>query len=317
MPFGAIGRTLSQQRIRTLGKDANFSTSDSTSISEDTFGYTGGNQTFSISSNVSIPTPKINRASAKAYAVDVEVKAWGASGGGGGSNCFGPVNTCGGNGGFVDASEAMYKQVLGNLKTLGQANVTIPGAFARSWNVVVGEGGLQGRSRQNFGGGGGCPGNRESRSGGGASWIATTYPTTAAPQLLVVAGGGAGSGRSIGGSGGADGQGPGGPGTGGGASFLQGNNGDGPDGSGGGGGFSGGTGGGGDGGDCRGLGGAGGTSYISPALTDINTNGITNQTPGSGTTVTWSNDPDYANSAGQGTTGAGQPGRVVVKVSYG
>lgn len=316
MPFGAIGRTLSQQRIRTLGKDANFGSDQNSSLSENIFNYTGGNQTFSIQSQVSIPNPNINKASAKAYAVDVRFKAWGASGGGGGSNCFGPVTTAGGNGGFVDAQESMYKRVVGNLKILGNTNINIPGTYARTWNVVVGEGGLQGRSRQSFGGGGGCPGGRESRSGGGASWVATNYPTSSSPQLLLVAGGGAGSGRSIGGSGGGPAaQGPGGSGTGGGGSFLQGNNGSAPDGSGGGGGFTGGSGGGGDGGDCRGLGGAGGTSYVGPSLSTVNTNGITNQTPGNGSTVTWNTDPDYANSAGQGSTGGGQPGRVVVKIA--
>jgi len=319
MPLGAIGRKFSQNPIRTLGKDRSFVGVTTTTASSSTFGYNGSSQTYTISSS-GIPLGSgsgIVRRNVIAYSLNLNIKAWGASGGGGTSNCFGSVTTPGGNGGFVNAIRQIpgAGNVIGSLKSFGSQNLVAPPAETSiTYYVVVGQGGVQ-LGGPTFGGGGGSPGQREARSGGGASWVASAYPTTSTPQLYVVAGGGGGAGRSYGGAGGGpaaqSGGGQSNAGTGG---FLSGNTGNGPDGSGGGGGFSGGGGGAGDGGDCRGLGGGGGTSYISPNFTTI-TNGITN-TDSDPVTVTWSSDPDYGSSAGQGVEGSGNNGRVVIKMTY-
>ena len=319
MPFGAIGRTLGQQNIRTLGKDNVFGPSDPSPISSNSYSYTGSVQDAPIPGSAIIPGSGVQRASSNAYAVQMEVKAFGAAGGGGASNCFGTVVNPGGNGGFSHAKVDISSKTVGGLKTIGPAAVSIPTAYAKTWKVVVGQGGNS-SSPQTFGGGGGCPGSRESRSGGGASWVSDTYPTSSAPQLVLIAGGGGGAGRSYGGSGGSTAQGPGGSGSGGGAPFLQGNNGSNPDGSGGGGGYAGGTGGPGDGGDCRGLGGAGGTGYVNPNWTEV-ANSKTD-TGGNTVAVTWSSDPDWSPGIGQGAEGGpnsqvtGGHGKVVIKLTY-
>lgn len=320
MPFGAIGRTLGQQNIRTLGKDNVFGPSDPSPISTDSYSYTGSVQDAPVPSNASVPGPGIQRASSNAYAVQMEVKAFGAAGGGGASNCFGTVVNPGGNGGFSHARVDISSKTFGGLKTIGPAAVYIPPAYAKTWKVVVGQGGRN-TSPGTFGGGGGCPGGRESRSGGGASWVADTYPTTSAPQLILVAGGGGGAGRGYGGSGGSTAQdGSPGSGTAGSGGFLSGNNGGGPDGSGGGGGYAGGGGGPGDGGDCRGSGGGGGTGYVNPNWTEV-ANQKTD-TAGNVVNVTWSPDPDWSPGIGQGAEGgpnaqvAGGNGKVVIKLTY-
>lgn len=320
MPFGAIGRTLGQQNIRTLGKDNVFGPSDPSPILNNSYSYTGSAQDAPIPASVTVPGPGVKRASSNAYAVQMEVKAFGAAGGGGGSNCFGPTVNPGGNGGFSHATVDISSKNVGGLKTIGPGGVSIPPAYAKTWKVVVGQGGSSGSSGK-FGGGGGCPGGRESRSGGGASWVADTYPTTSAPQLILVAGGGGGAGRNRGGSGGSTGQSGGGTGGGaGGGGFLSGNNGSGPDGSGGGGGYAGGAGGGGDGGDCRGHGGGGGTGYVNPNWTEV-ANSKTD-TGGNPVAVTWSPDPDWSPGIGQGSEGGpnaqvtGGNGKVVIKLTY-
>ena len=318
MPFGAIGRTLGQQNIRTLGRDKVFGPSDPTPVSNNSYSYTGGVQDAPVPSSVSVPGPGVQRASSNAYAVQMEVKAFGAAGGGGQSNCFGAVQSPGGNGGFSHARVDISSKTFGGLKTIGPAAVSIPPAYAKTWKVVVGQGGNT-SSSATFGGGGGCPGGRESRSGGGASWVADTYPTTSAPQLILVAGGGGGAGRNYGGSGGTSTAQPGGGSGGGvGGPFLQGNSGSGPDGSGGGGGYAGGGGGGGDGGDCRGHGGGGGSGYINPNWTEI-ANSKTNVGPDP-VAVSWNTDPDWSSGIGQGGESSGQVtggnGKVVIKITY-
>jgi hypothetical protein len=251
----------------------------------------------------------------------ITAKLWGAAGGPN-QCCYGGIG-CGNSGlagGYVNAD-------LNNLPS------------GTTLYIVVGQGGSFNGMLNTFGGGGRA-GSTGGASGGGASFISLTpNPNQAsATDLIVVAGGSpggsAGDGvnnpngggnqggssdngctggtQSAGGIAGSGGYGGGGsPGANG--SFLLGGYGMSCKGCGGGGGYYGGGGGHGDCGDCAGAPAGGGSSFVNGAYSLIihhNDHGVQGLVHPNA-----SDDPDWANNAGNGTNGTGNNGRVVLVIN--